>query len=214
VGVNSAPCDYKELTRDSDCSSGLSAFYPASYSNVSYSSLTGDCPQGFLHLLHILCDVIDDSIALHEMREQVFPGDALKSKATVHLHQQVNQAMCPSAAPTLEESHREPLQKYFYATEISALFGVQFTCNKDVIENSLGWGILEIAKQRLGRQLSQPSLQGEQQASERLSQRRKTTFLRKTPNIVFHFPHIGVCVYMFLQAHSGSLAFIYPNLLR
>ena len=43
-------------------------------------SLTRDSPDGFLHLLGVLGDVINDNITLQQVHEKVFSRDGLKEK--------------------------------------------------------------------------------------------------------------------------------------
>lgn len=47
--------------------------------------LTRDCPDGFLHLLWILRDVINDNITLQQPHEKVFSRDGLEKRIDSHL---------------------------------------------------------------------------------------------------------------------------------
>ena len=53
-------------------------------------SLTRDCPDGFLHLLGVLSDVINDNITLQQVHEKVFSRDSLKKKVDSHVSQESN----------------------------------------------------------------------------------------------------------------------------
>lgn len=117
---------------------------------VPHSSLTGDCPDGFLHLLHVFGDVIDDNVTLEQTCEEVFSGDSLKTRATVPLCRQVDKGTSRwtdglqiRSPPPPQDSHVGSICR---GVSIKMKSRLSFACNSQVTKASLktawnvGWG--------------------------------------------------------------------------
>lgn len=113
-----------------------------------HSSLTGDCPDGFLHLLHVFGDVIDDNVTLQQTCEEFFSGDSLKRRATVPLCQLVDKGNWTSrrtdglqirSPPPPQDSH---IWSICMSIKMKSWFS--FACNSQVTKASLktAWNVV------------------------------------------------------------------------
>lgn len=115
-----------------------------------HSSLTGDCPDGFLHLLHVFGDVIDDNVTLQQTCEELFSGDSLKRRATVPLCQLVDKGNWMSrqtdglqirSPPPPQDSH---IWSICRSMSIKMKSWFSFACNSQVTKASLktAWNVV------------------------------------------------------------------------